>query len=85
MKKELENPRCQDMRLVDIAYGEGIYESASKEVERLLHTYPGIKVICIISTEGIRAAADVVKAMGKERDVKVTGVGLPEQMANYEV
>ena len=71
------------MRLVDIAFGEGIYETAYEETKRLLDTYPDMKVICCLSTEGIKAAADVVSVRGIEKDVKVIGLGLPGQMADH--
>ena len=83
MKKELEEAEYKDMRLVDIAFGEGVYDKAAKETERLLKNYPDVKVICSLSTEGIKAAADVVKKQGKEKTVKVIGLGLPSQMAGY--
>ncbi|MBS1459481.1 autoinducer 2 ABC transporter substrate-binding protein [Enterocloster aldensis] len=83
MKKELEEAKYKDMRLVDIAFGEGVYDKAAKETERLLKNYPDVKVICSLSTEGIKAAADVVKKQGKEKTVKVIGLGLPSQMAEY--
>ena len=83
MKKELEGTRYRDLRLVDIAFGEGIYETAYEETKRLLDTYPDMKVICCLSTEGIKAAADVVSVRGIEKDVKVIGLGLPGQMADH--
>ena len=83
MKKELEEAKYKDMRLVDIAFGEGVYDKAAKETERLLKNYPDVKVICSLSTEGIKAAVDVVKKQGKEKTVKVIGLGLPSQMAEY--
>ena len=83
MKKELEEAKYKDMRLVDIAFGEGVYDKAAKETERLLKNYPDVKVICSLSTEGIKAAADVVKARGQASKVKVIGLGLPDQMEEY--
>ena len=50
MKKELEEAEYKDMRLVDIAFGEGVYDKAAKETERLLKNYPDVKVICSLST-----------------------------------
>lgn len=83
MKKEMEEPRYKDLRLVDIAFGEGAYDKAAEETRRLLKNYPDMKVICSLSTEGIKAAADVVKEQGKEGKVRITGLGLPAQMALY--
>lgn len=49
----------------------------------MLETYPDLKVMCCLSTEGIKAAADVVKARGQASKVKVIGLGLPDQMEDY--
>lgn len=83
MKKELQEPLYQEMRLVDIVFGEGEYGRAAEKARLLLDTYPDLKVVCCVSTEGIRAAADVVKERGDERKVKIIGVGLPDQMEQY--
>lgn len=83
MKQELQNLEYRDLRLVDIAYGEGEYEKAAEKANLMLETYPDLKVMCCLSTEGIKAAADVVKKQGKEKTVKVIGLGLPSQMAGY--
>lgn len=83
MKKELEEPRYRNLRLVDIAFGEGVYDKAAEETKRLMNAYPDMKVICCLSTEGMKAAADVIKEMDMQRDVKIVGLGLPGQMAEY--
>ena len=77
MKQELQNLEYRDLRLVDIAYGEGEYEKAAEKANLMLETYPDLKVMCCLSTEGIKAAADVVKARGQASKVKVIGLGLP--------
>lgn len=82
IKEELQEPEYQALRLVDIAYGNGEYEKAAIETRRLLKNYPDLKVICSLSTTGSRAAADVVKAEKKAGNVKVIGLGLPEEMAD---
>ena len=83
MKQELQNLEYRDLRLVDIAYGEGEYEKAAEKANLMLETYPDLKVMCCLSTEGIKAAADVVKARGQASKVKVIGLGLPDQMEEY--
>lgn len=83
MKKELEEQRYQDLRLVDIAFGEGVYDKAAGETKRLLETYPDMKVICCLSTEGMKAAADVITGRGMQDKVKLVGLGLPAQMSGY--
>lgn len=80
MRKELERPEYQNMRLVDIVYGEDQYEKSSEKTKELIEKYPDLRVICAPTTVGIRAAADVVKEMGLEGRLKVTGLGLPSAM-----
>ena len=83
MKQELQNLKYRDLRLVDIAYGEGEYEKAAEKAEQMLDAYPDLRVMCCLSTEGIKAAADVVKERGRASEVKVIGLGLPDQMEAY--
>ncbi len=55
---------------MDITYGEGEYEKAAEKANLMLETYPDLKVMCCLSTEGIKAAADVVKARGQASKVQ---------------
>lgn len=82
MRKELEGPEYQNMRLVDIVYGEDDYEKSSEKTKELIEKYPDLSVICAPTTVGIKAAADVVKERGLEKQIKVTGLGLPSDMAD---
>ena len=59
------------------------YEKAAEEGKADAGDYPDLKVMCCLSTEGIKAAADVVKARGQAVKVKVIGLGLPDQMEDY--
>lgn len=83
MKKELGEKPYRNLRLVDIVFGEGQHDKAASEAGRLLDTYPDLEVICSLSTEGIKAASQVVKERGMEQKVKVIGLGLPDQMEMY--
>lgn len=83
MKVQLQEPAYSDLRLVDIVYGEGEYHKAAEKTRQLLEAYPDLKVVCCLSTEGIKAAAEVVREQGKGRNVKVIGLGLPDQMESY--
>lgn len=50
-------------------------------MEDLLRRYPDLKVICAPTVVGMRAAAEVLEESGSE--VKLTGLGLPSEMADY--
>lgn len=82
MRTELEKPEYQNMRLVDIVYGEDDYETSAEKARQLIEAYPELKVICAPTTVGRRAAVDVIRDYGRERDIKVTGLGLPSEMAD---
>lgn len=71
----------RDLRLVDIAFGEDNAELSKARVEALLEEHPDLKVLCVPTVVGMRAAAEVLAESGS--DVKLTGLGMPSEMANY--
>ena len=82
MKKALESdPR--NLTLVDIAYGDDEFQKSVDETEALLKNYPDLKLICAPTTVGIMAAAKVLQDKGVAADIKLTGLGLPSEMADY--
>ncbi len=83
MKKELEDPKYKDVKLVKVAYGDDLRDKSVSEAEGLLRTYPNLKCIIAPTTVGIAAAGKVLtdkKLIGK---VFLTGLGLPSEMATY--
>lgn len=82
MKLESEKPKYKNLRLVDIVYGEDKYVTSAECTEKLLEDYPDLKVICAPTSIGIRAACEVITNQ-KKYDTKVTGLGLPSEMAEY--
>lgn len=83
MKKELEDPKYKDIKLVKIAYGDDLRDKSVSETEALLKTYPNLKAIIAPTTVGIAAASKVVSDKGLKGKVIVTGLGLPSEMAEY--
>jgi rhamnose transport system substrate-binding protein len=83
MKKTLENPKYKEMTLVEIVYGNDAPEKSRTEAEALLTKYPDLKGIIAPTTVGISSAAAAVEAAKKADQVKVTGLGLPNEMRNY--
>lgn len=71
----------QDLRLIDISFGEDNAELSKQKVEELLSQYSELKVLCVPTVVGMRAAAEVLEASGSR--VKLTGLGLPSEMADY--
>ncbi len=82
MEKELnENKeKYKDTPLIKIAYGDDDPTKSTSETNALL-TNPNIKVIISPTTVGMLAAGKVLQDKGS--DVKLTGLGLPSEMAQY--
>jgi len=85
MQTELEeNPdKYADLNLVRIAYGDDLRDKSVSETEGLLQSFPNLEVIIAPTTVGIAAASRVITDRGLIGDVKVTGLGLPSEMAEY--
>lgn len=82
MQAELEKD-ARGLKLVKIAYGDDEFQKSVDETEALIKNYPDLKVICAPTTVGIMAAAKVVTDKGLADTIKVTGLGLPSEMADY--
>lgn len=83
MKKELEDPKCKDVKLVKVAYGDDLRDKSVSETEALLKSYPNLKGIISPTTVGIAAAGKVLTDKGLKSKVQLTGLGLPSEMAEY--
>jgi rhamnose transport system substrate-binding protein len=84
MKKELRsNPAYARMELATIVYGDDQPEKSAEAMEGLLAEYPDIKGVIAPTTVGIAAACRVVSSAGVADKVKVTGLGLPSEMAEF--
>jgi rhamnose transport system substrate-binding protein len=83
-KKTLaENPKYKEMTLVETVYGNDEPQKSLTECETLLSKYPDLKGIICPTTVGIAAAAQCVQAANKAQQVKVTGLGTPNQMRRF--
>ncbi len=82
MRSVMEEETCQDLRLVDIVYGNDETEASKEKTEELLENYPDLKVICAPTVMGLAAAAEVLTEQ-EDSDVKVIGLGLPSSMSTY--
>ena len=82
MQAELtSNPKYSNLRLVQIAYGDDEPIKSTTETQALLSRFPNLKAIVAPTAAGVPAVARAVQ--DSRRDVKVTGLGLPSQMAEY--
>lgn len=73
--------RFANLTLDEIAYGDDEPQKSTDQTQALLAKYPNLKVICSPTTVGIAAAAKVLQDQGSS--VKLTGLGLPSEMAEY--
>ncbi|MCF0146613.1 MAG: rhamnose ABC transporter substrate-binding protein [Eubacterium sp.] len=69
------------LELVEVAYGDDEPQKSTDVTQALLTNYPDLKVICAPTTVGIAAAAKVLQ--DQKSPVKLTGLGLPSEMAEY--
>jgi rhamnose transport system substrate-binding protein len=84
MKETLaKNPKYSQMQLVEVVYGNDEPQKSLTECETLLTKYPDLRGIISPTTVGIAAAAQCVETAGKADQVKVTGLGTPDQMRRF--
>lgn len=82
MKSIMEtDEKYANLNLVEVAYGDDEPQKSTDQTQALLSKYPDLKVICAPTTVGIAAAAKVLQ--DQEAAVKLTGLGLPSEMAEY--
>jgi rhamnose transport system substrate-binding protein len=81
MEAALEDEQYADLELVETVYGDDDPQTSTEQAQALLQSYPDLRVIVAPTTVGILAAAQVVSQEGS--DVKVTGLGLPNDMRDF--
>ena len=81
MKTVMEGEAYAGLELVEVAYGDDEYQKSVDQTQALLANYPDLKVICAPTTVGIMAAGKVLQ--DAKSSVKLTGLGLPSEMADY--
>lgn len=83
MQTTLKDDKYKDMKLVKIAYGDDLRDKSTTETEGLIKSYPNLKCIVSPTTVGIAAASKVVVDKNLSDKIKITGLGLPSEMASY--
>ena len=71
------------LELVGVAYGDDVSDKSYREAVALLQQHPDLNVLVSISSVGIVAAARAVQDQGLAGKVRVTGLGLPSELAGY--
>jgi len=83
MKKVMEDSKYSKLELAEVAYGDDEYQKSVTQTQALIQKYPDLKVICAPTTVGIMAAAKVLQDENLTDQIKLTGLGLPSEMADY--
>ncbi len=83
MNTALKDPKFAKLKLVDTVYGDDNATTSTTQANGLLTKHPNLKVIVAPTTVGILAAAQVVSGAKKQNNVKVTGLGLPNDMKTF--
>ena len=71
------------LEMVGVAYGDDVADKSYREAVALLQQHPDLDVLVSISSVGIVASARAVQDQGLAGKVKVTGLGLPSELAGY--
>ena len=71
-----------DLVWVETVYGDDESQKSTDEMQNLMTKWENLEVVCCPTTVGILAAAKVVEN-DPSCGIKVAGLGLPSEMANY--
>lgn len=83
MEEVLKGDKYASLELVDTVYGNDVAEDSLNQALALVDQYPDLKLIMAPTTVGIVAAAQAMTQEGLCDQVKVSGLGLPDEMAQY--
>lgn len=85
-QKYIEEDRAKNypnMKLDTVQPCDDLKDKAQSETTALLSTYPNLKLVMAICSPGLPGAAEAVKQAGKTGQVKVIGLGLPNENKAY--
>jgi rhamnose transport system substrate-binding protein len=83
MEEALAGDEYANLELVDTVYGNDVAEDSVNQALALVDQYPDLELIMAPTTVGIVAAAQAMTQEGLCDEVKVSGLGLPSEMAEY--
>jgi rhamnose transport system substrate-binding protein len=79
----LAEPEYESIELVDTVYGNDDADESYNQALALVDSHPDLKLIMAPTTVGIAAAAKAMQDEGLCEDIKVSGLGLPDEMRSY--
>ena len=83
MEEVLAGPDYANLELVETVYGNDVAEDSVTAALGLVDSHPDLELIMAPTTVGIVAAAQAMTQEGLCETIKVSGLGLPEEMAPY--
>jgi rhamnose transport system substrate-binding protein len=83
MEEALQDPKYASLELVDTVYGNDESEKSYDEALGLVDKHSNLKLIMAPTTVGIAAAAKAMQDEGLCDKVKVSGLGLPDEVRTY--
>jgi rhamnose transport system substrate-binding protein len=83
MEEALTGSEYANLELVDTVYGNDVFEDSLAAAEALADDYPDLELIMAPTTVGIVAAAQAMTQRDGCEQVKVSGLGLPDEMREY--
>ena len=75
--------RYPKMKLVAVRPSDDLKDKAQSEATALMSAYPNLKLLMAICSPGVPGAAEAVQQAGKAGQVKVIGLGLPNENRRY--
>jgi rhamnose transport system substrate-binding protein len=79
----IAGPEYESLELVDTVYGNDDADESYNQALALIDSHPDLELIMAPTTVGIAAAAKAMQDEGLCETVKVSGLGLPEEMQSY--
>jgi rhamnose transport system substrate-binding protein len=79
----LEGEDYANIEVVDTVYGNDQSEESYNQALALVDQYPDLELIMAPTTVGIAAAAKAMQDEGLCEDIKVSGLGLPDEMREF--
>ena len=83
MEEALQDPKYANLELLETVYGDDVSETSYQQALALVDKYPDMELIMAPTTVGIAAAAKAMQDEGLCDTVKVSGLGLPSEMASF--
>jgi rhamnose transport system substrate-binding protein len=71
------------LEMVSVVYGDDVSDKSYREAVALIQQHPDLAVLVSISSVGLVATARAVEDQGRAGRIKVTGLGLPSEVAGY--